>query len=86
MTEETINLNQVAKSIRDGFGEGLVEAARNDREIVVLTADLEESTRVSEFSKEFPERFFEVGVAEQALVTIASGVANYGKTAEVGIF
>ena len=81
MPEEIANSNQITKSIRDGFGEGLVEAAKNNKEIVVLTADLEESTRVSGFAKEFPERFFEVGVAEQALVTIASGVANYGKIA-----
>jgi transketolase len=68
------------KSIRDGFGEGLLEVARQDDSVVVLTADLEESTRVSGFASEFPNRFFEVGVAEQALVSIASGVANYGKT------
>jgi len=67
------------KSTRDGFGEGLlVMGERNDR-IVVLTADLKESTRVHLFAEKFPERFFDAGVAEQALVTIASGMANYGK-------
>ncbi len=71
----------VKKSIRDGFGEGLLESGKLNKELVVLTADLEESTRVHLFAKEFPDRFFEVGVAEQALVTIASGLANYGKTA-----
>lgn len=71
----------VEKSIRDGFGEGLLEAGRENKDLVVLTADLEESTRVHFFAKEFPERFFEVGVAEQALVAVASGLANYGKTA-----
>ncbi len=74
------------KSIRDGFGEGLVEAGRKNKDLVVLTADLEESTRVHLFAKEFPDRFFEVGVAEQALVTVASGLANYGKTAVASSF
>lgn len=70
----------IKKSIRDGFGEGLVKAGRLNNNLVVLTADLEESTRVHLFAREFPSRFFEVGVAEQALVTVASGLANYGKT------
>ncbi|MFH1863909.1 MAG: transketolase family protein, partial [bacterium] len=67
------------KSIRDGFGEGLVVAGEKDENVVVLTADLKESTRVHWFAEKFPERFIEVGVAEQALVTIASGMAAYGK-------
>lgn len=67
------------KPTRDGFGVGLVEAATLDERIVVLSADLKESTRVEEFSKQFPDRFFEMGVAEQNLVTVASGLANYGK-------
>lgn len=67
------------KHTRDGFGEGLLEAGEKDENIVVLTADLKESTRVNLFADKFPDRFIEVGVAEQALVTIASGMANYGK-------
>lgn len=67
------------KFMRDGFGHGLLEAGEKDERIVVLTADLKESTKVNYFADKFPERFIEVGVAEQALVTIASGLANYGK-------
>lgn len=67
------------KFIRDGFGEGLVIAGESDERVVVLTADLKESTRVNLFAEKFPNRFIEVGVAEQALATIASGLANYGK-------
>ena len=67
------------KSIRDGFGEALVEAGEKNKDVVVLTADLKESTRVHLFAEKFPERFIEVGVAEQALVTIASGMATCGK-------
>lgn len=65
--------------MRDGFGEGLLEAGEKDERIVALTADLIDSTKVNLFADKFPERFIEVGVAEQNLVTIASGMANYGK-------
>jgi transketolase len=68
------------KATRDGFGSGLVEAAKTNKQIVVLSADLKESTRVEEFSKVFPSRFIEMGVAEQNLATVASGLATYGKT------
>lgn len=71
--------NLEPRSTRDGFGEGLLIAGEENPKVVVLTADLKESTRVNGFAEKFPERFFEVGVAEQALVTIASGLANYGK-------
>lgn len=65
--------------IRDGFGEGVVELGKENDRVVVLTADLKESTRVDEFAKQFPERFFEVGVAEQNMMTIAAGLAVGGK-------
>lgn len=67
------------KLMRDGFGHGLLEAGEKNENIVALTADLKESTKVNYFADKFPERFIEVGVAEQNLVTIASGIANYGK-------
>jgi transketolase len=67
------------KSIRDGFGEALVELGEINKDVVVLTADLAESTRVKEFADKYPDRFFQVGVAEQGLVTIASGMAQAGK-------
>lgn len=67
------------ESIRDGFGEALVEAGEKNKDVVVLTADLKESTRVNLFAEKFPDRFIEVGVAEQAMVTIASGMAAEGK-------
>ena len=68
-----------SKLMRDGFGHGLLEAGEKDERIVVLTADLKESTKVNYFADKFPERFIEVGVAEQNLVTIASGMANMEK-------
>lgn len=66
-------------SSRDGFGKGSVEAGRADARIVVLCADLKESTRAEWFQKEFPERFIEMGVAEQNMATVASGMAAAGK-------
>ena len=64
---------------RNGYGEGLVIAGEKDPRVVVLCADLTESTRSELFKERFPQRFIEVGVAEQLLVTVASGMANYGK-------
>lgn len=64
---------------RDGFGEGLIIAGERDENVVALSADLTESTRVEPFAKKFPNRFFEVGVAEQNMVTIASGLGVSGK-------
>ena len=66
-------------STRDGFGTGAVEAGKADPRVVVLSADLEESTRAEWFHKEFPDRFVEMGVAEQNMATVAAGMANYGK-------
>ena len=68
------------KAIRSGFGEGLVEAGRENPNVVALSADLMESVGFGEFQKEFGEpRCIEVGVAEQNLVTVASGLAAMGK-------
>ena len=64
---------------RDGYGKGLVDAGEKDERIVVLCADLTESTRSLWFAEKFPERFIEIGVAEQNLALVASGMANYGK-------
>lgn len=72
-------INTKLKSIRDGFGDALVELGENNQDVVVLTADLADSTRVKEFAEKFPDRFFQVGVAEQGLVTIAAGMALAGK-------
>jgi len=64
---------------RDGFGRGTVEAGKADQRVVVLCADLAESTRAEWFQKEFPERFIEMGVAEQNMATVAAGMAAAGK-------
>ncbi len=64
---------------RKGFGRGLLAAARRDPNVVAACADLTDSTQISLFREAFPERFIEVGVAEQNLVTVGSGLAAMGK-------
>ncbi|MFI5260404.1 MAG: transketolase family protein [Candidatus Paceibacteria bacterium] len=64
---------------RDGFGKGTIEAGKADPRVVVLCADLSESTRAEWFQKEFPDRFIEMGVAEQNMATVASGMTAAGK-------
>lgn len=66
-------------STRDGFGHGAIEAGKADPNVVVLCADLAESTRAEWFEKEFPKRFIEMGVAEQNMATVAAGMAAAGK-------
>lgn len=70
--------NGIEKSLREGYGETLVELGRKNPKIVVLDADLSSSTRTFLFAKEFPERFFNVGVAEQDLIGTAAGLALCG--------
>src|SRR5579875_2866424 len=64
---------------RNGFGEGLVEAGKRDRNVIAICADLSESTRMEAFKKTLPEQYIEIGVAEQLLVAMASGLAAAGK-------
>ena len=65
--------------IRKGFGEGLAKAGEENKDVVALCADLTESTYMHLFKEKFPKRFIEVGVAEQNLVTVSSGMAAMGK-------
>ena len=65
--------------IRKGFGRGLLEAGQKHEEVVAACADLTESTQMHLFAEAFPERFIEIGVAEQNLVTVGSGLAAMGK-------
>src|SRR3989344_5064193 len=65
--------------IRKGFGEGLLAAGEADERVVGLCADLTESTQMHLFKEKFPHRFVEIGVAEQNLATVASGMAAMGK-------
>ena len=67
------------KATRDGFGEGLIALGQARNEVVVLSGDLGDSTRAIWFQKEFPDRFFEMGIAEQDMLGVAAGLALSGK-------
>jgi len=67
------------KDTRSGFGDGIVEAARKNPNIVALTADLAGSLKLNQFIKEFPDRFFQCGIAEANMMGIAAGLTIGGK-------
>lgn len=64
---------------RAGYGEGLLEAGKRDQNVVALCCDLTESTKTDVFAKEFPKRFIQIGIAEQNLASVGSGMAAMGK-------
>ena len=74
------------KDTRSGFGEGLLQAARKDDRIVALAADLTSSVKIGAFAKEFPERFFQSGIAEANMIGAAAGLAAAGKIPFCGSF
>ncbi|MEO5627799.1 MAG: transketolase family protein [Candidatus Saccharimonadales bacterium] len=79
VTEDFQNGKLQAEPIRKGFGRGLIEAGKLDENVVAACADLTDSTQMSLFKAEFPDRFVEIGVAEQNLVTVGAGMAAMGK-------
>jgi len=68
-----------SKDTRSGFGDGIVAAARKNPNIVALTADLDGSLKLHQFMKEFPERFFQCGIAEANMIGVAAGMTIGGK-------
>lgn len=80
LVENVLDLEKLEQApIRNGYGEGLVEAGKKYPNVVALCADLTESTRTEPFKKAFPDRFVQMGVAEQNLASVASGMAAMGK-------
>ncbi|MBK9109607.1 MAG: transketolase family protein [Saprospiraceae bacterium] len=71
---------------RNGFGEGLLELGRKNNEVVALCADLIGSLKMDAFEKEFPERFFQTGIAEANMIGMAAGMATVGKIPYTGTF
>ncbi len=67
------------KATRDGYGEALVELGKTNPKVVVLGADLTDSTRTLWFAEKFPDRFFEIGIAEQDMLNTAAGLSLTGK-------
>ena len=74
------------KDTRSGFGAGLLEAGKNNKNITALCADLTGSLKMGDFAKEFPERFFQTGIAEANMIGLAAGLAAGGKIPFTGTF
>lgn len=79
-------INQGSKDTRSGFGEGLLELGRTNPAVVALCADLTGSLKMDAFAREFPERFFQVGIAEANMIGIAAGLAIGGRIPFTGTF
>ena len=71
--------NEITKATRESYGEKLAELGEKNKEIVVLDADLSGATKTSIFAKKFPERFFDMGISEQDMMSTAAGLATFGK-------
>jgi len=80
LNEHIFDIDVESKATRDGYGTGIVALGDKDPNVIVITADLSESTRCDGFAKKFPKQFFDIGVAEQNMATIAAGMGVTGKT------
>ena len=72
-------MKEEKKATRQSYGEALVELGRKNKDIVVLDADLAGATKTNIFAKEFPERFFDIGIAEADMIGTAAGMSTCGK-------
>lgn len=79
-------INSGSKDTRSGFGAGLLEAGKQNENVVALCADLVGSVKMGDFAKEFPNRFFQAGIAEANMIGVGAGLALSGKVAFVGTF
>ncbi|NLG96866.1 MAG: transketolase family protein [Chloroflexi bacterium] len=77
---------KMGKATRDAFGEALIEIGKEKPDFIVLDGDVANSTRTEGFAKQFPDRFYSMGIAESNLVSVASGMAAAGKTALAASF
>jgi transketolase len=86
LTNPTNDLSLEKKATRDGFGAGLLEVGRKNPQVVALCADLAGSLKMEKFISEFPDRFFQMGVAEANMMGVAAGLATAGKIPYTGTF
>ncbi len=70
---------EITKATRQSYGEKLAELGEKNKDIVVLDADLSGATKTSIFAKKFPERFFDMGISEQDMMSTAAGLSTFGK-------
>lgn len=85
-TGDVIKINTQVPTFSDIFGQTIVDIARKRDDIVAITAAMRDGTKLSDFSKEFPERFFDVGIAESHAVTFAAGLASKGMCPVVALY
>ena len=76
----------IRKATRESYGEALLELGKENKNVVVFDADLSSATKTSIFAKEFPERFFDMGIAEQNMMSTAAGMSTCGKIPYVSTF
>lgn len=81
LNERLFDADVEKDATRSGYGKGLISLGDKNPNVVALCADLTESTKVEQFAKKYPERYFEMGVAEQNMVTVAAGLGMSGKIA-----
>src|SRR3989344_7108790 len=86
LNEKVFDKEVEQKSTREGYGDGLLEAGKTDSRVVALCADVTGSTKTDLFAKEFPQRFFQLGVAEQNMAAIAAGLGVCGKVAFISSY
>ncbi|HEX9007999.1 MAG TPA: transketolase C-terminal domain-containing protein [Patescibacteria group bacterium] len=84
LIEDIYNAEKIP--MRDGYGNGILEAAKRDGEVVALVADLTDSLKLEAFKKEYPGRFWEMGIQEQNMMGVAAGMAASGKVPFVNSF
>src|SRR3954469_16269541 len=77
---------KMGKSVREAFGQALAKLGEGHADVVVVDGDVHNSTRTDFFAKKFPDRFFNVGIAESNLIGVAGGLASSGKRAWVSSF
>ena len=78
--------SEIKKATRESYGEKLAELGEKDKNIIVFDADLSGATKTSIFAKKFPERFFDMGIAEQDMMCAAAGMSTFGKISFVSSF
>ena len=86
LNTKIFNIDVEKKSTRDGFGEGMLQAGIENDKVVGLCADLKEPTRMHLFADKFPDRYFEMGITEQSMASVASGMASFGFTPFISSF
>jgi transketolase len=79
LVDNVLSADIPKEPIRAGFGRGLLEAGKRNQQVIGICADLTDSTKMNLFAEAFPDRFIEVGVSEQNLVTVGAGLAAMGK-------